>query len=913
MREKSYKDNYNSQPNKYRGGETKVMKKILNLALVFALLLTMVTPAFAASTTEELGKYEDAVTRLASLGVLTGEGDGSFNVDDTITRAEFTAMAVRVLGMEEAAKVSAGATPFKDGVAPWASGYVNVAVNQGIVTGYADGRFGEKDAVTQAQVLAMLVRALGYDPQVSKEGWPTNYIVKAIDLGLTEGVDNVSAYAPAKRGDVFQMADNALTVKKLKQVKFGDTAEYEVSDETLLSENLGAKKVEGQVTAIPRTSTALDDNEIRIENTVYQLAGSVDFEEAYLAEVTAYVNKDKKVIDLNIDSEIEYDAVDYVAADEELTLIGADKTYEVDFGADNFSYDYAKVIFADDEPETVYGFNWDDNLIVESVEDEIVYTYNDEELDVEDYTLVKDGKTISSDDLKDGDILFYDETAEYAVVYNNSVVGEVEEVYTDSFELNGDKYTIVTDYTRYLSDDSVDFATADDVEAMMEEGAVELFFDHAGNLVLIKGDLGEAATSSFVALLIAPSTDYDSRGKTYFTFDVFTEKGEVVKYDLSESFVDDYDGNDDTDFTTWQTDFNDPTDADPGNYAAKTTLVKITVDEDGDLTAISKLTESGLTVDNNANKLATDASYQGTFKMASEVVVFNVQNYTTDTKDIKIEKLADVEYDYIFGGTTFVSSTGYVTYILATSTDVDDATTPYTGIVTDVRKTTASTDTWKITMLVNNESVTYYTDGVVNASGVAKKEVIKVDVNNITNKITNLTNYTDAGDANARVEVVVVDSRSVADKTITVGSDVYRLVSDAYVYDVTGTSVKQISLRDLNQDDSVTLYLGADDSVFVKYVVRTAVAGTTPPPAPTTATVTASHAAGQLTVDVDNLASAFAVRVFDRDSGAAIGGYTTLDSNGVGTITVADNPVFITVKVYDNTGKEILVKDVVVQ
>ena len=73
MRDQSYKSVNNSQPNNIRGGETNNMKKLLSTLLVFALVLTLVTPAFAATELTDTEKYEV----LADAGIFKGTTNGA--------------------------------------------------------------------------------------------------------------------------------------------------------------------------------------------------------------------------------------------------------------------------------------------------------------------------------------------------------------------------------------------------------------------------------------------------------------------------------------------------------------------------------------------------------------------------------------------------------------------------------------------------------------------------------------------------------------------------------------------------------------------------------------------------------------------------------------------------------------------
>jgi uncharacterized membrane protein len=175
----------------------KNLKKVTVLLVALAMLFVLAAPVFASSTpTDVIGTdYESAVGKLASLGIVQGltntQGveDGNFAPEREITRAEFAKIAAYLVGLGEAAEAASGMTKFSDVPAShWASGYINLAVNEGLVKGYPDGTFKPSANVTNAEVLTVLVRALGLGPvveQPSKGTWPSNYIAQASQSRIT--------------------------------------------------------------------------------------------------------------------------------------------------------------------------------------------------------------------------------------------------------------------------------------------------------------------------------------------------------------------------------------------------------------------------------------------------------------------------------------------------------------------------------------------------------------------------------------------------------------------------------------------------------------------------------------------------------------------------------------------------------
>jgi Cu/Ag efflux protein CusF len=225
-----------------RGGEPKVMKKVVNSVLASALALTVAPMAFAAeeTTNTEAPKMDTelqkVVGRLAALNLVSGYGNGEYGVDRPINRAEFATLMVRLKNMSEGAKLAQYQSIFTD-VKPsdWFSGYVNVASGQEIVKGYPDKTFRPGNNVTYAEAVTMIVRVLGYEPAV-KGVWPNNMIAEAAKLNIAKNI--AAPNNAATRGDIFRMMDNALRVKLMEQVEFGTDIRFEVKDETLLTKYL---------------------------------------------------------------------------------------------------------------------------------------------------------------------------------------------------------------------------------------------------------------------------------------------------------------------------------------------------------------------------------------------------------------------------------------------------------------------------------------------------------------------------------------------------------------------------------------------------------------------------------------------------------------------------------------------------
>ncbi|MFT9487200.1 MAG: S-layer homology domain-containing protein [Tepidibacillus sp.] len=290
MREQSYKRLNNSQPNRIRGGETNGMKKLVNALLIFALVLTMVTPAFAATPSDVKGTvYEDAVAKLNALGVITGHADGTYKPLDKITRKEFAAIIVRATGHESDAKLLSSTNPFPDVKAgEWYTGYVAAAKAYGFINGKADGNFDPAANIKGSEVLAVLLRALGYNDSLPGE-WPYDYLIKANSLGILTGVD-FTAGVEANRGVVAQLTAGTLEKEVVTYDKEKDL--FTSTSQTFIDSKLGLTFQNAVVTA-PSLNA---DGKIELNGTYTAFADDAYVGSWALGENVRYlVNKDGKV------------------------------------------------------------------------------------------------------------------------------------------------------------------------------------------------------------------------------------------------------------------------------------------------------------------------------------------------------------------------------------------------------------------------------------------------------------------------------------------------------------------------------------------------------------------------------------------------------------------------------------------
>ncbi|MTD30139.1 S-layer homology domain-containing protein [Planomicrobium sp. YIM 101495] len=143
------------------------MKKIVLLALaailVFSLMPLKNVEAAVYSDVPNSHRFYDDVTYLLENGVVGKHTH--FGVNKLITREEAAVMIAKSLGLDG----KPTNTKFKDvnASSPW-SGYINSAVQAGIISGYPDGSYKPKEIVTRGQMAIFLSRAFNLTQESSK-------------------------------------------------------------------------------------------------------------------------------------------------------------------------------------------------------------------------------------------------------------------------------------------------------------------------------------------------------------------------------------------------------------------------------------------------------------------------------------------------------------------------------------------------------------------------------------------------------------------------------------------------------------------------------------------------------------------------------------------------------------------------
>ncbi|MFP3572804.1 S-layer homology domain-containing protein [Brevibacillus sp. SIMBA_040] len=149
---------------------------------------------------------KQAVNDMGSRIVVDGTGKGVFHPDRQITRAEFTAIIVRGLGL----KPEQGEMIYSDVKATdWYSTTINAANSYQLISGFGDGTFRPNEKITREQAMVILAKAMtltgtkksdqgvekisrDYPDLTQAAAWAQKSIEECLQAGLVSGRANES-------------------------------------------------------------------------------------------------------------------------------------------------------------------------------------------------------------------------------------------------------------------------------------------------------------------------------------------------------------------------------------------------------------------------------------------------------------------------------------------------------------------------------------------------------------------------------------------------------------------------------------------------------------------------------------------------------------------------------------------------
>nr|WP_154959357.1 Ig-like domain-containing protein [Paenibacillus xylanexedens] len=207
-----------------QGGEKKVMKKILSVALSTAMAFSMFASVAFGDTAVSPQQQFDA---LKAKGIFEGFPNGTAGLDQEMTRGQFAKVITKLLGLKEVT----GQLSYTDknyNAKNWAVPYIEAVTAAGIMQGKDTTKkiFDFNGKVTIAEMATILTRALDLEVPAETNNnapeWAKKDVQAAINAGLVDANANFTANASRQL-----LVGAAYAVDQAQSLK---VASYEVSE-----------------------------------------------------------------------------------------------------------------------------------------------------------------------------------------------------------------------------------------------------------------------------------------------------------------------------------------------------------------------------------------------------------------------------------------------------------------------------------------------------------------------------------------------------------------------------------------------------------------------------------------------------------------------------------------------------------
>ena len=161
-------------------------------------------------------------------GYVNGKSEKSFHPDSFVTRAEFAAMAVRVLELEQTEYSGVFEDVKKEA---WYANVIETAYKSGVIQG-SDGKFRPNENISREEMAVILMRVYRINKEYTSQGnlkfadrsdissWAQEAVNSSCELGLVKGMEN-GVFSPSLNTTRAQAATVFKRVLEIQQVKEG--------------------------------------------------------------------------------------------------------------------------------------------------------------------------------------------------------------------------------------------------------------------------------------------------------------------------------------------------------------------------------------------------------------------------------------------------------------------------------------------------------------------------------------------------------------------------------------------------------------------------------------------------------------------------------------------------------------------
>lgn len=502
-------------------------------------------------------KYARSIEIMQILGVMDGYPDGTFKPENTVTRAEFVTMLLRLMNDSTSVMTTTEFTDVPE--SHFANGYIGYAVSRGLCNGYGGGLFGPDDTVTYAQAVKMLMSMMGYEQEaVQRGGYPNGYMTVAVENKIK--LDDFTTDQPLTRGAVTDLFEKALDVP-MYMVDYGNDKVYRDEDSTILSVFFDAEYDKGYVVSNNKSSLSgqIASQQSVVVGDEQFMTGSTRADELvgyninYIAyqpskgedRVLLFVEvNDSKTTELTLDAadiesfenyRYEYDTgegkIKDVKIDSDFNLIYNGKTVDSGYTdelmtpaigtirliSDGSTSSYNTVIITGYEPHVVSYVNKSQKIVHDVDKNQIDLDYESGDANI----VFKDanGKELTFNDIKEDSVIHIasslDGEEKTVVITNKKAEGIMNSRSDEEITIDGDVYELARGFI-------------DKYELPETGNMIEAYLDMDGRVVYVEQG---SATGMNVGYLMKAYTE--DNGDDYIVR-IFTKDGEFENYKVTD-------------------------------------------------------------------------------------------------------------------------------------------------------------------------------------------------------------------------------------------------------------------------------------------------------------------------------------------------------------------------------------------
>jgi len=456
------------------------MKRVFSLVLALLFLL-LSFPVSAATEGKNMANEAEIIQVVRMLGIMNGDQYGNLNLDKVVTRAEFIKMAVSTSSFKDSVITSTNLTsPFPDvRNTHWAAGYVTVGVAQSWITGYLDGSFRPDNTVKLEEAVNIALKLLGYSDTDFTGTYPDAQLAKYVSLEMNTGIQaNKGDYLT--RRDCMRLLYNTLNTKTKSGRIYCTTLDYSADTNSRIDYlSLLLSKTEGPYTILDssyqnRLGFSLDDAIIYRDGVQASVPDLSVYDVFYYSDtlktIWSYSDKAIGVVQDILPSRanptsVKIAGVTYSLGNSNtiyqfstlgklkkdsfvMLLLGRDGTVADAYEANADLYN----LYADDDSDTV-------SLLNSTVEGPVVVKDAAQlstqiNLDLSKALIYLDDKTISPEEIKANDVVYYSASFNKVWIYRDTATGICETVSPSvdsptSVTIEGKVYTLENATVKY--------------------------------------------------------------------------------------------------------------------------------------------------------------------------------------------------------------------------------------------------------------------------------------------------------------------------------------------------------------------------------------------------------------------------------------------------------------------------------